>query len=51
MRIQKDLESKYRAELDAKTSEIEQLSTNYFETKRQSELFKSQVESQKIEFD
>lgn len=51
MRIQKDLESKYRAELDAKTSEIEQLSTNYFETKRQFELSKSQVEGQKVEFD
>ena len=41
MRIQKDLENKYRFELDSKVSELEKLSQNYFEIKRLYELQKS----------
>ena len=49
MRIQKDLESKYRFELDAKTLELDKVSENYFESKRMAELHKSNVEALKIE--
>lgn len=34
MRIQKDLENKYRGELDSKAAELEQVSTTYYEVKR-----------------
>jgi hypothetical protein len=45
MRIQKDLENKYRFEIDSKALEFEKVSENYFETKRLAELSKTQVES------
>ena len=34
MRIQKDLETKYRGELDAKTAELETVQGSLYETKR-----------------
>ena len=34
MRIQKDLETKYRGELDAKTTELETVQGSLYETKR-----------------
>ena len=49
MRIQKDLESKYRFELDSKTMELDKVSESYFETKRMYELMKTQLESVKME--
>jgi len=49
MRIQKDLESKYRFELDAKTMELDKVSESYFETKRLHEVLKTNFESMKIE--
>ena len=51
MRIQKDLESKYRFDIDSKTMELDKVSENYFETKRLYELSKTQGESQKLEYD
>ena len=51
MRIQKDLENKYRFEIDSKSLELEKVSENYFESKRLYELSKTQVESQKVEYD
>ena len=45
MRIQKDLENKYRFELDSKSLELEKVSENYFEAKRLHELSKTQVET------
>ena len=51
MRIQKDLENKYRFEIDSKSLELEKVSENYFESKRHYELSKTQVESQKVEYD
>lgn len=51
MRIQKDLENKYRFEIDSKALELEKVSENYFESKRLYELHKTQVESQKIEYE
>ena len=41
MRIQKDLESKYRFDIDSKTMELDKVSENYFETKRLYELSKT----------
>lgn len=51
MRIQKDLENKYRFEIDSKSLELEKVSENYFESKRLYELSRTQVESQKVEYD
>ena len=51
MRIQKDLENKYRFDLDSKQLELEKISENYFENKRITELLKTQVESLKLEYD
>ena len=41
MRIQKDLENKYRFEIDSKSLELEKVSENYFESKRLYELSKT----------
>ena len=49
MRIQKDLENKYRFELDAKNGELDKVSENYFEAKRVSEILKANVEGLKLE--
>jgi hypothetical protein len=51
MRIQKDLENKYRFEIDSKALELEKVSENYFESRRLAELSRTQVESQKVEYD
>jgi len=51
MRIQKDLESKYRFEIDAKTLELDKVSESYFETKRHHEVLKTNFESMKVEHD
>ena len=41
MRIQKDLENKYRFELDSKSLELDKVSESYFETKRLHEICKT----------
>ena len=41
MRIQKDLEAKYRFDIDSKTMELDKVSENYFETKRLYEISKT----------
>ena len=51
MRVQKDLENKYRFDIDSKTMELDKVSESYFETKRLYELAKTQNESQKLEYD
>ena len=51
MRIQKDLEMKYRSELDAKTTELETAQGSLYETKRQLEVARTQVESGRHEYD
>ena len=51
MRIQKDLENKYRFEIDAKSLELDKLNDNFMEIRRLSEIQKTQLEGQKIEFD
>ena len=50
MRIQKELENKYRFEIDSKTIELDKLSEKYFETKRLYELTRTSEESLKIEY-
>lgn len=49
MRIQKDLENKYRFELDSKAMELDKVSESYFETKRLYEVVKTDLESSKLE--
>lgn len=49
MRIQKDLENKYRFELDSKTIELDKVSESYFESKRIQEMLKTTLEAHKIE--
>ena len=51
MRIQKDLENKYRFEIDSKSLEIEKISELYFESKRLHQLSSTQVDSSKIEYE
>jgi len=51
MRIQKDLENKYRFEIDSKSLEIEKISEQYFESKRLYQLSSTQVDSSKIEYE
>lgn len=51
MRIQKDLEAKYRFDLDSKIMELDKISESYFETKRHLELTKTNLESSKLEFE
>lgn len=49
MRIQKDLENKYRFELDSKAMDLDKVSESYFETKRLYETVKTDLESRKLE--
>ena len=49
MKIQKDIESRHRLELDSKQQEIERLSEHYYESKRQLEILKTQIESQRLD--
>lgn len=49
MRIQKDLEAKFRYELESKNQELERISDAYYETKRQFEIVKTALEGTKAE--
>jgi hypothetical protein len=49
MRIQKDMENKYRFDIDSKTTELDKISENYFEVKRLHELSKTNIECLKQE--
>lgn len=49
MRIVKDIEAKYRFELESKLQQLEQTSDSLYETKRQLELIKTAHETSKIE--
>jgi len=51
MRIQKDLENKYRFELDSKAMELDKVSESYFETKRLYDISKTQLDSGKLEYE
>jgi exonuclease VII small subunit len=51
MRIQKDLENKYRFELDSKAMELDKVSESYFETKRLYEANKTELEGTKLDYE
>jgi len=49
MKIQKDIEGRHRIELDQKQQETDRLSELYYESKRQLDVLKTQLETQKFE--
>ena len=49
MRLAKDLEAKYRFELESKMQQLERTTDSLYETKRQLELVKTAYETSKIE--
>ncbi len=49
MKIQKDIETRHRADLDQKQQEVERLSESYYEAKRQLDVVKTQLETYKYE--
>ena len=49
MRIQKDLEAKFRFELENRTQELERTSDSLFESRRQLEIVKTALESTRYE--
>ena len=49
MKIQKDMESRHKVELDLKQQEINRLSDSYYEAKRQLDVVKTQVETLKFD--
>ena len=51
MKIQKDIDSRHRVELDSKQQEIDRLSEHFYEAKRHSEILKTQIEAQRHESD
>lgn len=51
MRIQKDLEAKFRFELESRTQELDRTSDSLFECRRQLEIVKTALESTRYEND
>ena len=51
MRVQKDLESKYRVEYESKCVEVERMTEAYYELKRQSEIYKTMIDNHRYETD
>ena len=49
MRIQKDVENKFRMEIDNKTNEIERITEGFYELKRQNEIYKTSLDSIRYE--
>lgn len=49
MRIQKDLESRFRLEIETKALELERMTDAYYECKRHMEIYKTSLENQKYE--
>jgi len=49
MKIAKDMESRHRIELETKQQEIDRLSEQFYEARRQNEVLKAQLESLKSE--
>ena len=47
MKIQKDIESRHRVELDQRQQELDKVSESYYETKRSLEVVKTQLETQR----
>ena len=51
MKIQKDMESRHRVELDQKQYEVDRLGEQYYESKRQLDVVKTQLDTQRHEFE
>jgi hypothetical protein len=49
MKIQKDIESRHRIEMETKMQENERLSDQYYESKRQLDILRTQHEAMKFE--
>eukprot|EP00347_Sterkiella_histriomuscorum_P013840 403363164 len=49
MRIQKDLESRFRIELETRALELEKMTDAYYECKRHMEIYKTSLENQKFD--
>ena len=45
MKIQKDMEARHRNELEAKQQEVDRLSENFYESKRQLDVVKTQLDT------
>lgn len=51
MRIQKDLENRFRLELETKGLEVERMTEAYYECKRQMDIYKQTLENSRFESD
>ena len=51
MKIQKDMESRHRVELEQKQYEVDRLSEQHYEAKRQLDVVKTQLDTQRHEFE
>lgn len=51
MRVTKDIEARFRLEIETKTVECEKMTEAYYEVKRQFEIVKTSFESHKYEAD
>ena len=51
MKIQKDIEGRHRIELDSKQQEVDRLGEQYYEAKRQLDVLKMQLDTQRHEFE
>ncbi len=49
MRIQKDVEARFRIELETKSLELERATDMFYECKRQMEIYKTSLENSKYE--
>jgi len=47
MKIQKDIEARHRVEIDAKQQEVDRMSDQFYETKRQLDVVNVQLETQR----
>jgi len=45
LRIQKDLENRFRLEIETRTQELERMTDAYYECKRQLDIFKTSLEN------
>jgi hypothetical protein len=51
MRVQKDIDGRYRMELETRALELERMTDAYYDVKRQLEIFKTSLENQRYETD
>ena len=49
MKIAKDMEARHRLELDGRQQECDRLAEQFYEAKRQAEVYKAQLEAAKSE--